>query len=219
MSDRPAQPPETPTAGRPVASLASISVNRRRRTATATGKSGDLTAQLAVAPPPPAPVPAFAEPAATAVAPAPAPVEVAAPEVATPIEPDFADAPARYAGEIVAYWNRLRGGRPFPNLDEIDRAFVGSGWQDSMILDFAGEPAMPHISRLGRPSGAVEYLPLMTDWILSRGRHAARRGVALDEVQRFDGEGDSLRFRLLLLPLGTPSGASDCVLCHLSRDA
>lgn len=213
MSDPQTLPPETPTAvGRPAASLASISVGRRR-SATTTGKSGDLTAQLAAAPPPPAPALAAAEPVATAAAPAPAP------EMATPIEPDFADVPVRYAGEIVAYWNRLRGGRPFPNLDEIDRAFIGSGWQDSMILDFAGEPAMPHISRLGRPSRAVEYLPLMTDWILSRGRHAARRGVALDEVQRFDGDGDSLRFRLLLLPLGTPSGASDCVLCHLSRDA
>lgn len=213
MSDHQTMPPETPAVGRPAASLASISVGRRRRTAAAPSKSGDLTAQLAAAPPAPAPAPAAAEPVAMAAVPAPAP------EMATPIEPDFADAPVRYAGEIVAYWNRLRGGRPFPNLDEVDRAFVGSGWQDSMILDFAGEPAMPHISRLGRPSGAVEYLPLMTDWILSRGRHAARRGVALDEVQRFDGEGDSLRFRLLLLPLGTPSGASDCVLCHLSRDA
>ena len=213
MSDHQTMPPETPAAGRPVASLASISVGRRRRTATAPSKSGDLTAQLAAAPPAPAPAPAAAESVAMAAVPAPAP------EMATPIEPDFADAPVRYAGEIVAYWNRLRGGRPFPNLDEIDRAFIGSGWQDSMILDFAGEPAMPHISRLGRPSGAVEYLPLMTDWILSRGRHAARRGVALDEVQRFAGDGDSLRFRLLLLPLGTPSGASDCVLCHLSRDA
>src|SRR6185437_9608316 len=100
-----ALPPETPTAvGRPAASLASISVGRRR-SATTTGTSGDLTAQLAAAPPPPAPALAAAEPVATAAAPAPAP------EMATPIEPDFADVPVRYAGEIVAYWNRLRGGR------------------------------------------------------------------------------------------------------------
>ncbi|HXP29468.1 MAG TPA: hypothetical protein VN832_00150 [Stellaceae bacterium] len=138
--------------------------------------------------------------------------------IAAPIAPPPRLPTTRFAGEFLAYWERLRHGRPFPSVDEVDRSFIGEGWQDSMILDFAGERSMPHIARLGRASDVVEYMPLMTDWILSRGRQAARRGAALDEVQRFEGDGEILSFRLLLLPLGTHNGASDCVLCHLSRD-
>lgn len=219
---------------RRAASLASIAVPRRRGGAPATGKAGDLTQPAAAAdalvepaalrdpvvPAMPAP-----EPARFDLPPEPMPWSTREPEVfAEPAqETDFAaPAPAtapRCAGEIMAYWNKLRGGRPYPALDEIDRDFVGNGWQDSMIVDFIGNPAMPRIARLGRASEGVGYLPLMTDWILSRGRQAARRGVALDEVQRFEGDGETQSYRLLLLPLGTANGASDCVLCHLSSDS
>jgi hypothetical protein len=199
-----------------------LPVSRRAPLPKPAAKPGDITGRLSAADAPSRPeLPPTPEPELSS-APTPAfesasspPVEPMAPPIAPPPPP----APtARYAGEFLAYWERLRRGRPFPSVEEVDRTFIGEGWQDSMILDFAGEPSMPHIARLGRASDAVEYMPLMTDWILSRGRHAARRGAALDEVQRFEGDGEILSFRLLLLPLGTRNGASDCVLCHLSRD-
>ncbi len=57
---------------------------------------------------------------------------------------------------------------------------------------------------------------MVTEWILSRARHAVRRATKLDEVQSFPMEGDTPHYRMLLLPFGTTAGTSDCVLCHLS---
>ena len=220
-------PNATRTAGaRPPASLASLPVSRRAPPPKPAAKPGDITLRLSAADAPPRPeLPPAPEPTPEpelSSAPTPAFESARSPPdepFAAPIAPPPLRAPTtRYAGEFLAYWERLRHGRPFPLVEEVDRTFIGEGWQDSMILDFAGERSMPHIARLGRASDAVEYMPLMTDWILSRGRHAARRGAPLDEVQRFEGDGEILSFRLLLLPLGTRNGASDCVLCHLSRD-
>lgn len=184
---------------RSTASLSEIGVARRASQAAsqaaAPDKGGDITDHLAAAVPPanpPEPPP-----------PAARPVEV----------------PAR-AEEIVVYWERLRRGRPFPPLTDIDRGLVGSSWPDSLIVAFeGGDMAMPRISRLGATDGAIEYTPMVTDWILTRARHAARRATKLDEVQNFPIEGETPRYRLLLLPLGASNGASDCVLCHLCRAA
>jgi hypothetical protein len=158
-------------------------------------KGGDITDHLAAAVPP-ANVPEPPPPASR-------PLEV----------------PAR-AEEIVVYWERLRRGRPFPPLSDVDRLMVGASWPDSLIVAFeGGDTGMPRISRLGATDGAIEYTPMVTDWILTRARHAARRSTKLDEVQTFPIEGDTPRYRLLLMPLGASNGASDCVLCHLCRAA
>jgi len=158
-------------------------------------KDGDITDHLAAAVPP-ANVPEPPPPASR-------PLEV----------------PAR-AEEIVVYWERLRRGRPFPPLADVDRSMVGASWPDSLIVAFeGGDMGMPRISRLGATDGAIEYTPMVTDWILTRARHAARRSTKLDEVQSFPIEGDTPRYRLLLMPLGASNGASDCVLCHLCRAA
>jgi len=161
-------------------------------------KGGDITDDLAASIPP-------------AIAPEPPPPQPA------PVHPP--DTPAR-AEEIVVYWERLRRGRPFPPLSDVDRGLVGSSWPDSLIVAFeGGDMAMPRISRLGATDGTIEYTPMVTDWILTRARHAARRATKLDEVESFPIEGDTPRYRLLLMPLGSSNGASDCVLCHLCRAA
>jgi len=158
-------------------------------------KDGDITGPLAAA------VPA-------------ANVPEPPPPAARPLE-----VPAR-AEEIILYWERLRRGRPFPPLSDVDRGMVGASWPDSLIVAFeGGDMGMPRISRLGATDGAIEYTPMVTDWILTRARHAARRSTKLDEVQSFPIEGDTPRYRLLLMPLGASNGASDCVLCHLCRAA
>ena len=160
--------------------------------------------------------------------PTPAPAPVAAPEkggditddLAASIPPAIAPEPPPRAEEIVVYWERLRRGRPFPPLSDVDRGLVGSSWPDSLIVAFeGGDMAMPRISRLGATDGTIEYTPMVTDWILTRARHAARRATKLDEVESFPIEGDTPRYRLLLMPLGSSNGASDCVLCHLCRAA
>jgi hypothetical protein len=178
-------------ASRQTASLAGVEV-RRANASAPRDKDGDITGRIAS--PPPAP----ARPAA------PAPVPASEP-------------PPR-AEEIVVYWERLRRGRPFPPLADIDRGVVANGWPDSLIVLFEPDhSAMPRISRLGATNGAIEYTPMVTDWILTRARQAASRATKLDEVQSFPMEDETPRYRLFLLPLGVGSGASDGVLCHLCR--
>jgi hypothetical protein len=177
----------------PIASLANFSL-RGGSAASRPTKRSDMTSQLAVV--------RAAEPEPQAKPPASA----AAPE------------PPPRAEEIVVYWERVRRGRPLPLLADIDRSLVANAWPDSLIVLFDRDPsAMPRISRLGASAGAIEYTPMVTDWILSRARHAARRAARHDEVQSFPVEGEVPRYRLFLLPLGAPAGASEAVLCHLCR--
>ena len=180
-------------ASRQTASLAGVDLRRANVNATR-DKDGDITSRI-VSPMPEAP-PAPARPPAAAVVTEPPP----------------------RAEEIVVYWERLRRGRPFPPLADIDRGVVANGWPDSLIVLFESDhSAMPRISRLGATDGAIEYTPMVTDWILTRARQAASRATRLDEVQSFPMEDELPRYRLFLLPLGVGNGASDGVLCHLCR--
>lgn len=207
-------------AARQTASLATLGVVRRPGTGPGTAeareRSGDITDRLSgtvlpVAAPEPPPPPLTPAPSASPSAPVP-PVQVAPPPPAPAFEPQ-----AR-PEEIVVYWERLRRGRPFPPLNDIDRGLVAGCWPDSLIVAFdGGDTTMPRISRLGATDGAIEYTPMVTDWILTRARHAARGATKLDEVKSFPIEGDTPRYRMLMLPLGMSNGASDCVLCHLCR--
>jgi hypothetical protein len=203
---------------RSTASLSAITVTRRAVPppesvpVAAAEKNGDITEDLAIAVPPaiapePPPPPPLRQPATPHAAP---------PQQSATLPTEL---PAR-AEEIVVYWERLRRGRPFPALSEVDRSLVGNAWPDSLIVAFeGGDMAMPRISRLGATDGDIEYTPMVTDWILTRARHAARRAIKLDEVQSFPMENDTPHYRLLLMPLGAGNGASDCVLCHLCRAA
>jgi hypothetical protein len=174
----------------PVASLTGLAVSGR----PATKRQGDLTEEIA---------------RVAAASPAAAPAPDSAPD----------EAPPR-AEEIVVYWERLRRGRPLPPLADLDRGLVAKGWPDSLIVVFDRDPgAMPRIQRLGAADGAVEYTPMVTDWILTSARHAARRAERRDETRDFFLGGDHPRYRLFLLPLGSGAEAGDGVLCHLCRVA
>jgi hypothetical protein len=196
MRDAAASPAmsETPS---PTASLANFSL-RGKKPGLRHNKGGDLTERIAVAPAP-----------APAASPAPTP---------PPSRPPASAEPPPRSEEIVVYWERVRRGRPLPPLADIDRSLVANAWPDSLIVLFDQDPAaMPRISRLGESAGEIEYTPMVTDWILSRARHAAKRAARHDETQSFPIEGDVPRYRLFLLPLGSQSGGSEAVLCHLCR--
>jgi len=167
----------------PAASLMGIALKPKR--AARRDRGGDSAASVAAASPP-----------------SPPPVAEPSPEAA--VEP-----PPR-PEEIVVYWERLRRGRPLPPLVDLDRALVAKAWPDSLIVVFDQE-ALPRISRLGATNGDIEYTPMVTDWILTQARHAARRATKLDELQSFPMAGESVRYRLFLLPFGQ----GESVLCHL----
>jgi len=125
--------------------------------------------------------------------------------------------PPPRAEEIVVYWERLRRGRPRPSLDELDRGLVATAWPDSLIVLFEQDPAaMPRVARLGAADGAIEYTPMVTDWILTRARHTAAGSERREEIRDFPLGTERPRYRLFLLPLDTAASGGG-VLCHLCR--
>jgi hypothetical protein len=122
----------------------------------------------------------------------------------------------RSTEDLIDYWDGLAGERVFPAFAELDRSFVAECWPNSVLLTF-GASEMPKITRLGDPDGEVEYNGMVTEWILSRGGHAAHRADALEETQRFPVSSGNVRYRLVLLPCSNDGRQIDHVLCHVSR--
>jgi hypothetical protein len=138
---------------------------------------------------------------------------LAAAEPATPAQtaPEEVRAP-----DILDYWDSLRGVRDYPSVDELDRAHVAASWSNTVLLSFKTE--IPQITRIGENNGEIEYTAMVTSWLMTRGRHAVKRGEPMEEEQKFPLSTGSGRYRLLVLPmLGKGSDACDHVLCHITR--
>ena len=175
--------------------------------------------------PPPAPEPLMVDPGERDTA----PPAVAAPELrlvgeGPATEPPAAaaapatGAPASSIDQIIDYWDGLRGDRPFPPLDALDRSHVRNTWPNCLLVAYGANDAVaPKLTRIGEENGEIEYLEMVIHWILSRGQLAARRGEPMEEEKRFPVTGGNARYQLLLLPLATPEGKSEHVLCHLAR--
>jgi hypothetical protein len=184
----------------------------------------------------PAPIAATAEPEPAALAPVeepeppappafsplaePQPALVAEPALEMPaVAADAAperDAAPTSADALIDYWDEHAGDRLFPAVAELDRARIAEHWPNTVLLTF-GAGDMPRMARLGEPDGEVEYNPMVTDWILSRGRQAAARAEALEEEQRFPVGRGRVRYRLVLLPCSDEGARIDHMLCHVSR--
>ncbi len=184
--------------------------------------------QLAL--PAPAPMPPVpAAPPSLYVVPSDDELEVVEPEIAEPppvaeprrVEPlrEYAATPEarpRSDDEIIDYWDSLRGEQVMPLLSDLDRDWIGRCWPNSLILAVGeAEVTSPRITRLGEAREDVEFTPMVIEWILARGRHSARRGMPVEEEQRFPVSRGSARYRLILLPLGNGTGRSNHVLCRI----
>jgi hypothetical protein len=141
------------------------------------------------------------------------PLAVAEPATAMPSQtaPDEVRVP-----DVLDYWDGLRGARDYPAVDELDRAHVAASWPNTVLLSFKTE--IPQITRIGENNGDIEYTAMVTSWLMSRGRHAVKRGEPMEEEQKFPLSSGSGRYRLLVLPmLGKGSEACDHVLCQITR--
>jgi hypothetical protein len=155
------------------------------------------------------------EPAAP---PAPPPVAVEPPVVAAETAPADGAASDVQGPDILEYWDSLRGMQDLPVLKDLDRGRVASTWANTVLLAFNAVEAA-RITRVGDNNGDVEYTGMVTDWILTRGRAAAKRGQPMEEEQRFRVTDGWARYRLLMLPFVSESGdlSSEHVLCHVTR--
>jgi hypothetical protein len=192
---------DPPAAAPPTAAQAPLMLDPKEREAVPPAPALRLVADTPAA----APVPA--KPKAGPAPTAPAESASAGPK-----------SPANSVDEIIDYWDGLRGDKPFPRLDQIDRTQIGRTWPNCLLVGFGPvDTTTPQITRLGKENGDVEYGEMVIHWILSRGRVAARRSEPIEEEKRFPVTGGQARYQLLLLPLGTREGKSEHVLCHLSR--
>jgi hypothetical protein len=123
---------------------------------------------------------------------------------------------------IIAWWERLKRGRAFPAPDDLDRAAIGARWSAAVLLSYSAEAnGVARATRIGDRDdvhdGAVDYSPMLTEWLLALGRKAMLRGAPVDETRDFPSTLGTASYRILALPLSAGGHGPDHVLCRLSR--
>jgi hypothetical protein len=178
--------------------------------------------------PPHEPPPPVAPPPALAVH---EPIEIEPPalavheptEIEPPAAPPLRTPPTR---DMTAYWRYLCRDRDFPPAEALDREFVAQHWPGTLVIAFAQnsgetrrEPSLARVTRLGAATadatGAVDYGPSASEWMLELGRAALMAGAPVEEMQRLPTGAGATGFRLVALPLGS-GDAPDSVLCSLA---
>lgn len=199
--------------------------------------SAGLKEGPSAAPPPPAagkPVPPSAPPSSSSEPSVQPPERPAAAEAdqrppAEPAEPK-PEPFSRMPQGLVKYWMSLTKGRKYPSWGDFESAKIAEYWPNSMILtcgqpDRRGDVTISKVTRIAdqnvTPSTSgtnrVEYTPMLTEWILSLGKEAARSGKPMQETDRFPTNEGIVRYQMILLPLSDEQSGIDHVLCHVYR--
>jgi hypothetical protein len=123
---------------------------------------------------------------------------------------------------IVAWWQALKHGRPFPAPEDLDRAALGAAWPAAVLLSYTGgQNGIARATRLSNHDdlrhGPVEYTPMLTEWLLALGRTTLQRGEPVQETGDFPSMRGIAAYRLLALPFSAAGTAADHVLCRLCR--
>jgi len=123
---------------------------------------------------------------------------------------------------MIAWWEALKRGRRFPTPHDLDRAAIGAAWPAVVLLSYSAEQnGIARTIRIGDrddvQNGAVEYSPMLTEWLLALGRKTIMRGVPLDETGDFPSARGVIAYRILALPLSAGGHFPDHVLCRLWR--
>lgn len=125
--------------------------------------------------------------------------------------PPVAIVERRLVRNLLSYWERRRGEREFPSLQDIDPAEIAELWPSCFVLDTASNHRFPYFRYLGRSLArhSGTFLSGKRDWTLSlldkavyRYREAVeRREPVLVEEELTLYDGTMLLFRSALLPL------------------
>jgi len=135
---------------------------------------------------------------------------------------------ARRGGEIITYWTRLRGNRPYPAVSDLDPERIAADWPNSILFRCrAGSGAlMPDMSFLPRQDGAkgpsaddgkIQLSPMMLQWLVSLAEDAVRDQRPVEDVEFFPSAQRAIGYRAVALPLSDNSSEIDHVLCHVKK--
>ena len=131
--------------------------------------------------------------------------------------------------EIIAYWTRLRGKRPYPAVSNLDPEWIAAEWPNSIMFRCrAGSGAlMPDMSFLPRQNegrgtpGAkpnddkIQLSPLMLQWLVSLAEDAVRNQRPVEDLETFPSAQKAIGYRAVALPLSAGQSEIDHVLCHV----
>jgi hypothetical protein len=123
---------------------------------------------------------------------------------------------------IVSWWEGLKRGRAFPAPDDLDRGAIGARWPAAVLLSYSAEAnGVARATRIGDRddvhNGAVDYSPMLTEWLLGVGRMAMHRAEPIDETRDFPSTRGMTAYRIVALPLSAGGHGPDHVLCRLGR--
>jgi len=133
----------------------------------------------------------------------------------------------RRGGEIIAYWKRLRGSRPYPAVSDLEPKLIAADWPNSILFRCrAGSGAlMPDMSFLpqqasggldnGANGGRIQLSPMMLQWLVSLAEDALRNQRPVEETEAFPSAQRAIGYRAIALPLGDKRSEIDHVLCHV----
>ncbi len=137
---------------------------------------------------------------------------------------------AQQAEKIAAYWTRLRGGRPYPAVSDLDPNLIAAGWPNSILFRCrAGSGAlMPDMSFLPRQDNGgdlgsrtdetkIQLSPLMLQWLVSLAEDAVRNQRPIEDTEAFPSVQKAIGYRAIALPLGDSRLEIDHVLCHVQH--
>ena len=63
---------------------------------------------------------------------------------------------------------------------------------------------------------AIDYTPMVTEWVIGVGRTAVELGQPTEDTEVFPSMGGQVGYRVVALPLSDDQTAVDHVLCHVS---
>lgn len=220
----------------PAVSLTSLNISRRRPKGRARFEKTAYLPIGKVDDTDPEPVARVERPPTPAAPPEPAPAgrDPAAAVPQTPSAAPPSGAAPRRRQEIPAnlfnYWKDLRGSRRYASLADLDQGLIASQWPSSLLLKFAAGSQRPQIVKLSasedRPLGApatpkqemaIDYTPLMSEWILDLGRRLVESGVPIHETETFPTKHGDVRYRVLVLPLSNDQNRVDHALYHIAN--
>lgn len=124
--------------------------------------------------------------------------------------------------DIVSFWSLQRAGRRFPTRADFDPARVAEYWPNTLLLRFHPAEQTLELEAIISPHGrggpaAVEFTPMVLEWILALGRKVARIGQPLSETEQFPGAFGTMRYRASALPLSDNQLTIEHILCHVAR--